>query len=436
MDVPDSLRRPLVTRSARGPWAVMLFAIAWGFAAYDRNFNPDWLGLDWAPYDEVGANLRTYRYAAELAREGQSFYGVAPPELADWAVYLYPPITVVAYYPFTAFEWMTGYWLVVALNVVAGLAVAALIVQFVDRVDHRLGWLDVALIAGLLLLSPFTFGTMYYGNINLLLALAFVGGFLALERDRQGVAGAAFGLAALFKLFPALVGTWLLRERARLSIATATATGIGGLLAGLVVYGREATATFFTEVVAGRAETADFVGGFPAGGTFYVTVQRPLSHVLWGLFPNAPPELLTPIALLVGGSVLYAFYRDVETLQERLIAIFATLVVTVTLIPALQWYLVLLFFPMVPLWYVWTGPGRRLFLAGGAVMFANEYPGALVEAIRDYGFPDLLELVLLDVVVFASIPLYGIGIMLVACALAKYELRPDCAVRRLAKRFG
>ncbi len=435
MDLPDSLRRPLVNHSEKGARAVMLFAIWWGYRAYDRNFNPEWFGWAWNPGGNVGANFRTYQYAAELALEGQSFYGVAPPGLAEWAVYLYPPITVTAYYPFTGLEWMTGYWLLVGLNALAGVGVAAAIVRFLDRVDRRLGWVDVALIVGLFLASPFTFGTIYYGNINLLVAAAFVSGFLALDDGRETVAGTAFGLAALFKLFPALVGAWLLRRRSWRSIAAATVVGVGGILAGVVAYGWEPTATFFSDVVVDRTETAAFAGGYPVDSTFYVTFQRPLSHLLWGVFPDAPPELLTPLAALLGAAVLAVFYVDVETRQDRLLAIFATLVVTVTVVPALQWYLVLLFFPMVPLWYVWDGPGRRLFLVGGVVMFANATPGGLVSGIREYGLPNLLESALVSVVTFASVPLYGIAIMLLAGALAKYGLRPDRTALRAVGRI-
>ncbi|WP_049987106.1 glycosyltransferase family 87 protein [Halobellus rufus] len=426
--VSDFFGRPRIGRSARSIRAVLLFAILWGAASYERNFNPEILPVAWNPGGNLGANIRTYRYAAELAREGQSFYGVAPPELGGWAVYLYPPITVSAYYPFTLLEWMAGYWAIVALNALAGVVVAGAIVAFVDRVSHRLPWLDVGLIAGVVLLSPFTFGTMYYGNINLVVALAFVAGFLALDRDRPVRAGAAFGLAALFKLFPAVVGAWLLRTRSWRSVASATAVGVGGIAAGIVAYGWGPTVTFFTEVVPNRSETADFVGGYPIDSTYYVTVQRPLSHVLWGIFPNAPAEALLPLTLLVCAGVLAVFYRRVETLQARLIAIFATLVVTITVFPALQWYLVFLFFPMIPLWYVWDGPGRLLFLAGGAVMFANSPPGAIIDEVVALGVPNLVEVVATAVFTFATVQLYGIAIMLLACAAWTFGWHPARAV--------
>lgn len=436
VSLPDSLldflNRPRIGQSSYLVRAVLLFAILWGAAAYDRNFHPTLLPVGWDPGTNVGANIRTYRYAAALAREGQSFYGVAPPELGNWAVYLYPPITVSAYYPFTGLEWLTGYWVIVALNVLTGVLAAAAIVRFVDRVSHRLGWIDVSLIVGLVLLSPFTFGTIYYGNINLLVMCAFVGGFLALEQGRSGVAGAAFGLAALFKLFPAILGAWLLRTRSWRAIASATAVGIGGLVAGVLAYGRGPTVTFFTEVVPNRSETADFVGGYPIDSTFYVTIQRPLSHVIWGLWPNAPPTLLTLSAIVFSVGVLAVFYRDVDSLQARLIAIFATLVVTVTVFPALQWYLVLLFFPMIPLWYVWDGPGRLLFLAGGAILFANSPPAGILAEVRDLGLPPLVDAAAASVFTFATVQLYGIAIMLLACSAWTFGWHPIRLGRRLA----
>jgi len=412
----------------------MLFAIYQGYKDYVGNFNPDWSGVNWDPGGSVGANFRTYRYAAELAEEGLSFYGTAPPGLEDWAVYLYPPITVLAYYPFIVLDWMTGYWLLIGLNVLAGLGVTAATVYYIERDGRRLGWLDVGLIAGLLVASPFTFGTIYYGNINLLIALAFVVGFIALERDRSVLAGGVFGAAALFKLFPALVGTWLLRCRSWRSIGSATAVGSGGVLAGVVVYGWEPTAVFFTDVLTDRAGTAAFVGGYPADGVYYVTIQRPLSHLLWSVFPDAPPALLLPIACLVAVALLAAVYTNVETQYERLTAIFATLVVAVTLVPALQWYLVLLFFPMVPLWYLWEGPGRLLFLAGGAVMFVDMRPATVVERVQNFGLPHLLEGAAVDVVSVATLQLYGIGIMLAACLLARYGLDPKRVLVRTADR--
>lgn len=427
MALPPPASRPLIGRIDSGAWAVMAFAIVWGYRSYDRNFHPNWSELTWNPGGNVGANFQTYRYAAELARDGSSFYMVAPPGLEEWAVYLYPPITVLAYYPFVSLEWLHGYWILIGLNVVAGLLVAAGIVLYVDRTAYRLGWLDVGLIAGLVLLSPFTFGTIYYGNINLLLALAVIVGFLALDEDRQVVAGTAFGLAALFKLFPALLGAWLLARRSVRAIGAATAVGLGGILAGVAVYGWRPTVVFFTDVLFDRAETANFVGGYPADGAYYVTIQRPLSHVLWTVFPGAPPELLTPLAFAVGAGILGVFYYEMETVLDRLMGIFATIAVAVTLVPALQWYLVLLFFPMVPLWYVWDGPGRRLFLVGGAIMFANIRPGGLIGGTRAYEFPGVIELVVTNVFAFATLQVYGIGIMLAACAIAKY--RPSFVAR-------
>lgn len=398
-----------------------------GYLDYTSSFRPDWAGLSWNPGSSMGTNFRTYRWAAELAQDGSAFYGTPPPGLPDWAIYLYPPITVYAYYPFTWTDWLIGYGVIVALNVVAGLLAAYLIVRYLEDRGIRVGWLDVGLIAALFALSPFSFGTMYYGNINVLLALAFLIGFLAIERDREVAAGVSFGLAALWKVFPVLMGVWLLRNRAWRSIGAAIGVGAGGLLAGLVAFGLEPTQVFFMDVVLDRTATEHFVGGYPPDGWYYITIQRPISQVLWTVWPSAPAYLLTPLTLLAAGSVIGVLYFRVETTFERLCAIFGTVVVTITVIPALQWYLVWLFFPMLPLMYLWEGRGRVAFAFGASLLFLNERPGSVLEYVESMDLPRLVRLLLVDLATFASIQLWAMGIMVGACLWHLHG--PDAGVR-------
>lgn len=419
--VPEIRGRPLIGRPVLGAWVAMLTAVYLGIDSYERNFDLQLWPLDVSGGPNLGANFRTYRYAAELAGAGEPFYSIPPTGLNDWAVYLYPPITTVIYYPFTLLEWRTGYWILVGLNVLAGLLAAALVVRFIEREGSRISWADAGLIGLVFLLSPFTFGTIYYGNINLILALAFVVGFLALERDWEHTAGIAFGLSALWKLFPALVGAWFIRFRAWRAVLSATLVGVGGLLLGMLVFGWDRTVAFFSDVVIDRSETAAFVGGYPADGTYYVTVQRPISQLLWTIWPGAPSALLLPLTLVVCGLVLAYFYRDVTDRMRWLMAFFATVVVTVTIAPALQWYIVLLFFPMIPLLYLWDGPGRFWFALGAFVLFFNDRPGSLHTWLDGQSLPLPIELLLRDVFTLATIQLYGMAIMLLACAWYCYR---------------
>lgn len=415
------LDRPLLVRPRLSAWLVMGFALYLGYDSYQRNFRPEWFAFNWNPGGNHGANYRTYHHAAELALEGKPFYDVPPPGLDAWAVYLYPPITVVAYYPFTLGEWLTGYWILIGLNAIAGLAAAMLIVRFIERSGRQLGWVDVGLVFLLFLFSPFSFGTIYYGNINILLTCAFVIGFLALEDGRETLAGLSFGLAALWKVFPALVGVWLLQRRAWRAIGMAIGVGGGGLLAGVAVFGWKTTYRFFFDVLMGRAETTQFVRGYPPDGRYYITLQRPLSHLVWAVWPSAPIEVLTPVTLVVATGLLAVFYYRASDRLDTLFAIFATVVVTVTLIPALQWYLVLLYFPMIPLLYEWDGPGRIPFVVGALVLFINERPGGIIEWVDTAGFPAHIEFLATLVFSVATVQLYAILLMLAACAYCKYS---------------
>lgn len=421
--VPVVGGRPLAVRPTVSAWLVMIIALYWGYESYDRNFQPDWVALSWNPGSNHGANFRSYRHAAELALDSQQFYDVAPPGLDDWAVFLYPPITTVVYYPFTLLEWMTGYLILGGMNVLAGFVAAVVIVRFIERKMGSLGWVDVGLMTALFTLSPFSFGTMYYGNINILLALALIIGFVAMEDDRETMAGIAFGLAALWKVFPALIGIWLLWRRSWRAIATAIGIGGGGLIAGLIVYGWETTHYYFVEVLFGRTDTLRFVGGYPADGTYYITLQRPLSHLIWFGWPGAPAELLLPATLVVAVALIAPFYYRLDDHFDVLIAIFATVIITVTVIPALQWYIVLLFFPMLPLLYLWNGPGRIPFVLGAIVLFFNARPGNIVETIEEIDLPNFMSVVLTWLFSVATVQLYAIVLMLGACAYWKYSAR-------------
>ncbi|ERG89090.1 MAG: protein of unknown function (DUF2029), partial [halophilic archaeon J07HX5] len=172
--------RPLIAQRHVGAWLVLGFAIVMGLRSY---YGLSGIGLTtWAIGDTsvanyMGVNYHVYQVAAEQAIAGESFYGVSPEPTTDAYVYLYPPITVAAFYPFTLFEWTTGYTVFIGLNVVIALVGTRLMLSYVESHGARLGWLDTALLAGLLLLSTHVVATVLYGNINILLGVVFAGGF-------------------------------------------------------------------------------------------------------------------------------------------------------------------------------------------------------------------------------------------------------------------
>lgn len=414
--------RPVIARRYLGAWLVLLATLPLGLGAYWVNSR---IGLaTWEPGSQMGINARSYHHAAELARAGKPFYEAAPPGTFDWAVYLYPPGTVLGYYPFSLVGWTTAYAAVTVLSVVASIAATALIVDYVEGAGVQLGWVDVVLIFAAFVLSTHAFGTIYYGNINLFLALSLTVGLWALDRDRDSLAGVAFGLPALYKVFPALIGVWLLRTRRWRTVAVATVTGSAGLLVGALLFGIETSVHYFTHVLPNRSESHLFVGGYPVDGTYYLTVQQPLSHWLYGVWPNAPYPVLVAMAVVVAAVTIAFFYRSIETTLDRLMALLVTVVVMIVLFPALRWYLVLLYCPLIAVLYVWdSGPGRRLFITGGILMSFTRTTGEVVEALG--ALPGPLDTVGAAIGGTAMPPLYGLALMVAACAWYQHRRRVD-----------
>ncbi|MFC7072902.1 glycosyltransferase family 87 protein [Halovenus rubra] len=408
--------RPLISRRFVGAWLVLVATIPLALRSY---FIRDRLSLfAWKPGEMMGINYRVYHHAAELALDGEPFYNAPPTQAFDWAVYLYPPGTLPLYYPFTFVKWTTGYTILTGLSILAAVAGTFLLVDYVESVGPRLGWVDAGIIFLAFLLSTHSFGTVYFGNINLMLALGIVFGFWALHRNREIASGVAFGIVALFKLFPALIGLWLLRTRRFRAVGAALATGIGGLLAGIALFGLDTTVFYFTEVVANRTDSSLFVGGYPVEGTYYVTVQQPVSWAVAAVWPTAPYSVIVLVSVLVVVPTVAFLYRNVETTMDRQMAIFATLAAMVTLLPSFRWYLVFLYVPMVTLLYLWRpSRSRQLFVAGGVLLSVTFSSGSVVDALSVLPAP--LYSVAYAVGGAGVLPLYGILLMVLACLWEK-----------------
>lgn len=307
-----------------------------------------------------GMNFRVYRVAADAALAGENFYAVAPAGLPAYT-YLYPPVTVLAVLPYALVDWPVGYAVHTLATLGVGGALAALLVRVVERHGPTLSRLDRALVAGFVLFSVHSMPSLVFGQINHWMALALALGFLWLEAGAERRAGVAFGLAALPKAFPAMVGVWLLRQRAVTAVAAALATGGGLLLAGLPVFGLEAHRRYVFDALLPRRATDAFAGGLDPAAP-YVTIRRPLSVLL-------PVEgaALAAVAALVLLPMLALLYRDVEAREDRLVAVFGTVAAMFLFLPSYPVYYVLLYYPLVPLLYLLDGPGRAPFVAGATL---------------------------------------------------------------------
>ncbi len=359
----------------------------------------------------VGIDLQVYYFAAEAALAGGELYAVSPPMHPEYG-YVYPPVSILFFYPFGLLgSWQAAFAAFTLLNVAAALGVAVLLVRSIEeRRPDSLPWLDRSLVAGFCLLSLHSASTLLYGETNFLLLLALVAGFRWLADRRESAAGIAFALPAFVKLFPAAVGVWFLRRRAWRAVATATATGTGLFALSVAAFGVETHLTYVEVAILPRLSSAEFAGGLPAG-TAMLTLRRPLSVAL----PGLDPSLYGPLAFgLLAPAVGYC-YRNVSGAMDRLVAVFATMAAIVIGFPSLLLYAVFLVFPLVPLLYLLErGPARNLFVAGAfvanfAVTLAN-----VRSALAGTPFEGLVG-VLRPVLTLGTPTLYGTLLMLAGC---------------------
>jgi hypothetical protein len=410
------MRRPFLSRPYVGAWIVLLWSVYLGLGPLGISLWPP--GFD--PSSKLAINFNVYYYAAEALRSGADIYSVSPPDQSSFYVYLYPPVTIFAFVPYTLVDPHTGFLIQTAITVLAcGVATVA-VVRYIERWDLTLGWIDLAAIWVFFVASVNSTGTINFGNINLLLGAGIALGVLWLDSGRETAAGVAFGAVALMKVFPAIVGLYLLRTTSWRAIASATATGLGGLLASAVVFGPATLSRFFFDVLGSRSETALFVGGYPPDEIYYVTVQRPLSHLIWSLWPEASAPVLLLCSALVLAVPVAICYVDLDTRTDHLVALHATLTAMILFMPALRWYLALLYITWIALLYVWHGTALSLpLIAGGLLTTITEWPSDLVASAASY--PGVLSPLMETVYAVGTMQLYGLLVMLLTCLWYKRQ---------------
>jgi hypothetical protein len=118
--------------------------------------------------------------------------------------------------------------------------------------------------------------------------------------------------------------------------------------------------------------------------------------------------------------VVLAAYRTLETLRDRLVALQATVVATLILLPLEPFYFSLAVFPSVPLLYLMEGRWRRrAFLAGfliAAAPLTTSSAEMWIETLAlTPGMADAATELARGAFSFAIAPMYGVWLMLGAC---------------------
>lgn len=307
-----------------------------------------------------------YRHAAGSLLAGEGIYGINPPDRSGYT-FLYPPIVVLVFIPHALLgSSIAAFALQTVLNLLAALATAWIIYRTLLRRGRPVSRLDLGLLGLVMVVSSYSAIQFLNGQITLWLALALAIGFEAFELGKARLAGGAFALAALLKVFPAVLGLWLIRQRAWRAVAAAVATGLGGLILGVLILGPDLTLAYLTDVLLGRFDASTY-SGLPNPGDNVDGIHRQLA-VLW---PGGT-TFHTPIGLVVVGGLVLAAYRRVDTRLRRDVAALATTTGILLFLPLQPLYFPLITFPLFMLLYTEAAVlPRRLLLAGTLLTFVH-----------------------------------------------------------------
>lgn len=377
--------------------------------------------------DQVAVATDVYYHATTAVLAGGDPYAVTPPGRPSF-YYIYPPLVLLGFVPHVLTGSPLGaYLLQTLLNLVTAGALAVVVIRALSEAGVDLARRDRLLLGGVAVASVHSIPVLVMGQVNLQLALAIAVGAQLLVRDREGVAGVAFGLAASVKLFPAVVGVWLLGRRSWRATGAAIITGLATIVAGLLVFGLDHTRTFFTDVLPAERQSEAFVGGLDPSAMF-VTVRRPLAALLPGLSADA----LAVLALAVLVPSVLASSRDLRSETGRLVALLAILLATLAYLPLEPFYYALLYYPLLVLLYrLEPGRVRRLFLAGTvALSLIVSYPaveGLLAMAPLSAGTAATLDSAARAVFSVVQPPLFGVALLLAACVLWQHERAAEVA---------
>lgn len=211
--------------------------------------------------DEIGVIGTGHVYAPYSGAETLGLGEVLPPaDDATVNAYIYPPVFVLVFVPFSLLPFNVAYvlWDIVSLFIL-WIGVLSLIRTYGATLSR---FERVLVLWALVGFQPVLYG-LKQGQITVALAALFCFAAVAFERGRNAsnrrqqrgqqtrfVSGALTTVASLPKLFYATSGAHLLHDRDRFIGALGTAVLLGGL--SLILFGVEQHQTFLEIIIAGK----------------------------------------------------------------------------------------------------------------------------------------------------------------------------------------
>ncbi|WP_254269479.1 glycosyltransferase family 87 protein [Halorussus aquaticus] len=368
--------------------------------------------------DVVAGDFEAYYYGTKAALDGDALY-LNEQYSSQHGEFIYPPVTLLYFAVYTLFPFTIAYGIQLVVSLVAASYAAWAAVQTI-RTHRSLSRTDSVLIGLFFLFSACSLAALSLGQINLLLLALLVFGYRRLADNEQLAAGASFAVAAIPKLFPGLLGLYLLSRRAWRAALSAIAVGVGGMLVGALVFGYELTRNYFVWLVTNRGiKTGTLSASTPPSEDLYiVTLMRPLANV----FPSLDVSGYFVLSLVLLLPVLGYVYAGVSGVRDDLVAFLATLVVMVILVPPQLIYGVFIYFPLVVLYYL-THDHRRRAIFGVSLVLINVIfvPEQFATALQALSLPSPFVADVIGVVRpllgFASVPLLGFLAALLGCVV-------------------
>jgi len=335
----------------------------------------------------------------------------------EHGLFVYTPVVLLGFYPYALlFEFQNALLVHRILTLVAATAYGGTLAWFLgERVTFSR--YDRALVVAFVAVSLYPIVITVLGGVEVFLGAALGVGWLLLEHRRDAAGGVLWAGAALVKVFPALWGLYLLRQRNLRAVAGAVVTGVGATLFGALVFGVDAYTRYF-EIATGSRVRVDMFAGGASPDNEAVTPIRPLAQ----LFPNVDPHVWPPIIAAVTALLVLAIYVRVPTdeLSDRATILLATVVGVTFVMPTsqdLDMYLV--YAPLVVLLYT----ERRtlvhvLYSVGAVVLVYNFSQNELQPVLGRLGAPGDAAMAVVDpVLTFATMPLYGLALLFAGCLL-------------------
>jgi len=230
-------------------------------------------------------DFQTFYFAAEWALDNEPFVGRPTPTEAGNA-WVFPPIVVLYFVPFSLLldNIVSAYLLQVVIIIAISIIITYLLVAYIKNKGVVLDRLDIAIIGISVLISPFSIMNIAQGQMNAHVAALIIGGLLWSEQGKEKLTGVAFGLAALIKIWPTVLGIWLLWKRQLSAVGAAIATGISGMVAGIYLLGLDTFTTWVNFVSTDRARLQN-LHEWVTPDSAMIALERTAAALIDGLSP-------------------------------------------------------------------------------------------------------------------------------------------------------